>query len=318
MNKVCILVICMVSLLLLPLKGVAQESQTAYNFLRLPVSARAAAVGGDGIALIEDDASLMFHNPALLSSVSDKQLALNFMTYMAGSTTASASFNRAVGERATWAVSGQFMNYGTMKQTDASGQQTGDFSAKDIAMAGYFSYMLSDRIAGGVTAKVVSSFIGDYSSWGVAFDLGVNYYNPESELSASIVAKNLGGQTKAYEEDYDALPFDLQVGVSKRISHTPFRISLTMGDLTHWNYRFADHFTVGVDATLSQSMWIAAGYNLRRSHEMNINDAEGGSSHMAGLSLGAGVSLNRLKLSLAYGKYHVSSSSIMGNVAFSL
>ena len=114
MNKVCILVICMVSLLLLPLKGVAQESQTAYNFLRLPVSARAAAVGGDGIALIEDDASLIFHNPALLSSVSDKQLALNFMTYMAGSTTASASFNRAVGERATWAVSGQFMNYGTM------------------------------------------------------------------------------------------------------------------------------------------------------------------------------------------------------------
>lgn len=189
MNKVCILVICMVSLLLLPLKGVAQESQTAYNFLRLPVSARAAAVGGDGIALIEDDASLIFHNPALLSSVSDKQLALNFMTYMAGSTTASASFNRAVGERATWAVSGQFMNYGTMKQTDASGQQTGDFSAKDIAMAGYFSYMLSDRIAGGVTAKVVSSFIGDYSSWGVAFDLGLNYYNPESEFSASIVPR---------------------------------------------------------------------------------------------------------------------------------
>ena len=44
----------------------AQESQTLYNFLRLPVSAHAAALGGDNTSLIEDDASLTFHNPALL------------------------------------------------------------------------------------------------------------------------------------------------------------------------------------------------------------------------------------------------------------
>ncbi len=77
----------------------AQESQTAYNFLRLPVSAHAAALGGDNITIIEDDASLMFHNPALLSSVGDKTLGLNFMSYMEGSTTASASFNRNVATR---------------------------------------------------------------------------------------------------------------------------------------------------------------------------------------------------------------------------
>ena len=32
----------------------AQESQTQYNFLRLPVSAHAAALGGDNITIIED------------------------------------------------------------------------------------------------------------------------------------------------------------------------------------------------------------------------------------------------------------------------
>ena len=62
----------------------AQESQTAYNFLRLPVSAHAAAVGGDNVTLVEDDAALIFNNPALLSSVSDKTIGLNVMTYMAG------------------------------------------------------------------------------------------------------------------------------------------------------------------------------------------------------------------------------------------
>ena len=31
------------------------ESQTEYNFLRLPVSAHAAALGGDNITVIEND-----------------------------------------------------------------------------------------------------------------------------------------------------------------------------------------------------------------------------------------------------------------------
>ena len=33
----------------------AQESQTDYNFLRLPVSAHVAALGGDNITITEDD-----------------------------------------------------------------------------------------------------------------------------------------------------------------------------------------------------------------------------------------------------------------------
>ena len=296
----------------------AQESQTAYNFLRLPVSAHAAALGGDNITIIEDDASLMFHNPALLSSVGDKSLGLNFMTYMEGSTTASASFNRNVGDKASWAVSGQFINYGSMRQTDELNQQTGEFSAKDIAVSGYFSYMLSQHIAGGIAAKFITSYIGDYNSIGMGIDLGLNYYNSEDELSVSLVAKNLGGQLKAYNDDYDPMPIDLQLGVSKRFAHTPFRVSATLVDLNHLNYKFANHLVMGVDIDMSQSLWIGAGYNFRRADEMGIEDTDGKSSHGAGLSFGAGINLNRFKVNLAYGKYHVSSSSIIVSAAYSL
>ena len=52
----------------------AQESQTIYNFLRLPVSAHAAALGGDNITLAEDDEAQIFQNPALLHGVCDKTL----------------------------------------------------------------------------------------------------------------------------------------------------------------------------------------------------------------------------------------------------
>lgn len=296
----------------------AQESQTAYNFLRLPVSAHAAAVGGDNVTIVEDDAALMFSNPALLSSVSDKTIGLNVMTYMAGATTASATFNRTVGERASWAVSGQYMNYGKMRHTDANNNQLGEFSARDIAVAGYFSYMLNDRFAGGITAKFLTSHIGDYNSIGAGIDLGLNYYDPNHDWSLSVVAKNLGGQLKAYDDEYDPMPIDIQIGASKRLAHTPLRVSATLVDLTHWNYHFFNHLVLGVDASISQNFWLGLGYNFRRADEMEINTTEGGSTHLAGFSVGAGLSLNRFKVNLAYGKYHVSSSSLMLNLAFSL
>ncbi len=297
----------------------AQESQTAYNFLRLPVSAHAAALGGDNITIIEDDPSLMFANPALLSSVSDKSINLNFMTYMAGATTASASYNRIIKDKATVAVTAQYMDYGQMKQTDEAGVQTGEFSAKDIAISGVFSYLLSERLSGGITAKVINSYIGDYSSWAVGVDLGLNYYDPDREWSLSLVAKNLGGQLKAYDDEYDKMPLDVQLGASKRFATLPFRLSATLVDLTHWDYSVINHLVAGVDIILSQQIYVAAGYNFRRADEMKIQSgADEESSHWAGFSCGAGLQLERFKLQLAYGKYHVSSSSLTVNVTYSL
>jgi hypothetical protein len=48
------------------------------------------------------------------------------------------------------------------------------------------------------------------------------------------------------------------------------------------------------------------------------NDEERGSSHGAGLSLGGGVQLDRFKLNVAYGKYHVSSHSLLISASFVL
>lgn len=296
----------------------AQDSRTGYNFLKLPVSAHAAALGGDNISIIEDDESMIFNNPALLSSVSDKTINLNYMNYMSGANTASAAFNRIIKERASVAASAQFIDYGKMKEVDENNVQTGEFSAKDISIAGYFSYMLTERIAGGITAKFVTSYIGDYNSIAMGIDLGLNYYDPDKEWSVSLVAKNLGGQMKAYDDQYDRMPIDVQLGASKRFAHMPFRISATLVDLNHLDYKFINHLVMGADIIISPTIWVGVGYNFRRANEMKITEADGSSSHGAGLSFGAGINLERFKLNLAYGKYHVSSSSILINLAYSL
>lgn len=294
-----------------------QESQTEYNFLRLPVSAHAAALGGENITIIEDDPALMFSNPALAASVSDMTVGLNYMNYMKGANYMGASFTKAIKEKATIAGGIQYMNYGKMKEVDENNVQTGEFSASEIAIQGIFSYELARNLVGGITAKFITSYIGNYNSMAVGVDLGLNWYEPETEWSVSAVAKNLGGQVKAYEEDFGKMPFDLQLGVSKTFAALPVRLSLTFVDLTHYNYRFINHLNLGAEVLLSQNIWIGAGYNFRKAEEMKIGTGDDESAHGAGFSIGAGVNLERFRLNLAYGKYHASSNSIMVNLAYS-
>ena len=296
----------------------AQESETVYNFLRLPVSAHAAALGGDNITIDDDDPTMVFHNPALVSNVTDRSLNLNYMTYMEGVKVASASFVKALRNRATWAVEAQYVDYGSMKQTTAENEVIGKVSAKDIAVGGTFTYALSNKIAGGVTAKFVSSSLAGFNSIGMAVDLGLNYLNPELGLSVSAVARNLGGQLKAYEDDFEKLPFDLQLGVWKRLGESPLRFSVTMTRLHDWDDKFVNHLVFGAEAFLADNIWIGGGLNPRRSDEMKISDGETESSHGAGLSFGGGLQLERFKLQLAYGKYHVSASSLIINITYTL
>lgn len=297
----------------------AQESQTEYNFLRLPMSAHAAALGGDNISLIEDDEALIFNNPALLASVNDKTLNLSYMSYMSGVNMASAAFNRIVKEKASWAVSAQYVDYGKMKETNEDNTQLGEFSAKDIAVAGYFSYMLSERIVGGISAKLITSYIGDYSSIAMGVDLGLNYYDPDKEWSVSLVAKNLGGQLKAYEDTYEKMPFDLQIGATKRFEHTPFRLSASLINLNHWSDGLKEHLNIGADLLLTNAIWIGGGYNFKRANDMKIKvDEENESSHGAGWSFGGGINLERFHLHVAYSKYHVSSNSLLVNLSYAL
>lgn len=161
--------------------------------------------------------------------------------------------------------------------------------------------------------------ISSYTSLAVAVDLGLNYYLPDAEWSFSLVVKNLGGQIKAYDNNYEKMPLDIQLGVSKQLGTSPLRLSATLVDLNHLNYKIINHLSISAEALLSEQFYVAGGYSFRRADEMKTIDSEGNSSaHSAGLSIGAGINLERFRLNLSYAKYHVSSSSIIANIAFIL
>lgn len=65
-----------------------------------------------------------FSNPALAASVSDKTIGVNYMNYMSGANMGSATFNRVINDKMTWAVGGEFINYGSIKEVDENNVQT--------------------------------------------------------------------------------------------------------------------------------------------------------------------------------------------------
>ena len=163
----------------------AQDAGAAFQFLQLPSSSHAAALGGDNTSIIEDDVTLAYHNPALLANVSGSTLSFNYMSYLQRTHVASAAYNMLVGDRSALAFGAHYLNYGSMKNTDAEGNIIGNFSAKDMALMTTYSFDFSDRLSGGVTGKLIYSNYEQVYSLAVGVDLGLNYYNPETMLSVS-------------------------------------------------------------------------------------------------------------------------------------
>ena len=324
MKRILIILVSLLS----SLPSWAQEGSFSPTVLRLPTSSHVAALGGENISLTEDTPWAGMSNPALLSGVSNLSLGLNFMTYAGGSTYAGAEFVKAFGERHTGAAFAQMLSYGEMSETDASGHELGSFSPKDIVFGVGYSYLLSDRWAGGANLKGIYSKYADFSAFALAVDLGINYLDEENDLSISATMMNIGAPLKTFDDRTERLPYNLQVGFSKGMAHLPVRFSVTLTDLTRWRtkdyFHPADeklsfgkkalnHFVVGLDVEPTDYLYVGVGYNFRRAYELKA----AGSSHWAGITAGAGLRLSRFKLGLSYAKYHLSCSSLMCNAGYS-
>ena len=306
----------------------AQESTQAFTLMKLPMSVHATALGGENVSLIENSPSLGWHNPALLANIENKTAGLNFMTYASGTKLFGAQYAQAFGTRHTFAAMVQYMNYGSMDETDVSGNVIGTFTPKDFTLGLGYSYLLSDRWSGGATLKFDYSRIAEYSACALAVDLGLNYFNETNDFSMSLAMRNVGAPLKSYDDETQRVPFNLQLGFTKGVAHLPVRVHVTMSDLTHWkkDYYYTDnkdgevgvgalilnHFNLGLEVLPAKFMWIGVGYNFRRAYELKA----AGSGHWAGITAGLGFNIKSFSFGASYAKYHLSNASLMFNLAY--
>jgi len=134
----------------------------------------------------------------------------------------------------------QYVDYGSFDGRDELNEYTGLFTAKDMALNIIYARPLTDKVTVGATLKPVYSVYEAYSSFGLAMDAGINFNDSSSLFSAGLVFRNMGTQFNGYysNEDgqhFEPLPFDIELGVTKKLTHAPFRFSLTLHNLQQWN-----------------------------------------------------------------------------------
>lgn len=291
----------------------AQIGNTSFDYLLLPSSTRMSAIGGNNVSIIENDASTIYHNPAFLGQEMDKTLNINYLNYIADVGVGNVTFTKAIGERSAWGVGVNYANYGNMVETTQD-QIIGDLQARDICGNIFFSRDLTEKIRGGVDAKFIYSDYAHNTAIGLGVDLGLSYYDRDQNLSFGLVSRNMGRQIKAYEEELANMPWEVELGFSKKIAHAPIRYSATFRDLNRLkSYGFMQHFVFAVEFLPTDNFWVGLGYNLRRASDMKID----GGNKFAGFSAGAGLKVKAFAFGFSVAQYHPGATAFMIGVSTS-
>lgn len=317
-------------LMCLPMFAYAQDGEEGYTFLRFPSSSRISALGGHSVSLVELDPSLVFHNPALLGGEMDGMINVNYMNYISDVNVGSAIFTKAFRERSSWGVGATYINYGSMKEMSINDEYLGTFSVQDVSLHVFYAYDLSDKWRGGLSLKTLYSTIADYSSFGLAVDAGLSYFDAEKDFSFGIALKNVGAQLKSYYDDRQSIPWDIQMGITKRMNHAPIRLSVTAMYLNRWKFDYIDnttteaddsfietalkHLVFGVEFVPSENFWLGIGFNPKTKMDMKLSSGNG----LGGFSIGGGVKVSRFNIGASVARYHPSATSLMVSVTMSL
>jgi len=314
----------------------SQAGTGVYQFLELPVSSRLAALGSVNVSLHDNDINFAFQNPALLTSETNNVIGLNMANYLADIKFGTAVYGRNFGDKNFFALGIQYIDYGLFKQTTELNQITGEFTAKDMALYIMYARPLTSMITVGATIKPVYSVYETYTSFGLAADAGVSYNDSTNLFSAGLVLKNMGTQLKGYYslegvQHLEPLPFDIQLGVSKKFKYAPLRLSLTLDNLQHWDLSYEStnqptdnitgttttktigfvdmafrHTILAAEFVPSKNFYLTVAYNDRRQQEMAMSGFKSG----AGFSFGGGIKLYKFHVGFGMTQFQV------GNYAY--
>ncbi len=304
-----------------------------YEFLNLVPSARIAAIGGNGIAIKDNDINLAFQNPSLFNNSMNNSLAFNFSNYLADINYGSVGFSKHIQKLGSFGAGLQYINYGRFKETSATSEDLGNFYALEYALNLAWAKQLDSNFSIGANLKTIYSQLYDYRSFGNAVDIGATYYKRSKNFTAALVIKNIGMQLKPYTAgNREKLPFEIQAGISKKPQHVPFRISVIAENLERWNLLYEDtitvitidpttqqpekkkkhivdntlrHIVVGGEFLITKNFNIRLGYNYQRRKELKVESRPG----MAGFSLGAGFKISKFNISYAWSSYSIAGGS---------
>jgi hypothetical protein len=225
----------------------------------------------------------------------------------------------------------QFADYGNSKYADEAGAISGNFKLGDYAFNLGWGRMLDSVFSIGANVKFLYSDLETYHSIGVAVDVAGSYI-PNKNTCISLLLRNVGRQLTSYTSSgVEPIPLEVQLGISKRLEHVPFRFSLLLQHLEMWNLTYASvnstidpftgqpvkksvldgfadkamrHVIIGGEFIPAKFLSIRLGYNYKIRKELQVDTRPG----TVGFSWGLGLNVSKFSFSYSRAAYHLAAS----------
>ncbi len=306
--------------------------KSVYQFLNLAQSPRQAALGGKTVTVVDYDVNQAFYNPATINAEMHKRLSVNYGSYYGEVSYGTAAYAYTYDRHLqTFHAGISYVNYGTFEGRDELGNLTSDFTGSEAALSLGYAYNIpwTDMFVG-ANAKLISSTLESYNSWGAAVDLGFLYVDYDNDINYGLTVRNLGFQIKPYQETNEKLPLAIDAGISQLMENVPIRWHMTFENLQEWNIAFSNpnraessldggseeekvsffnnalrHVILGAELFPEKGFNIRLGYNFRRSEELRILEQR----HFSGISVGFGIRFGKVKFDYSYSRYTVAANT---------
>ena len=312
-----------------------------YQFLSLVTSPRQAALGGKLITLYDYDVNQGIYNPATINPKMDNHLSVNYGSYFGEVTYGTAAYAYTYDRHVqTFHMGVNYVNYGTFEGRDEAGLLTGDFTGSEIALSFGYAYNIPwTDIYLGANAKLISSTLESYNSFGGALDIGAIYIDEVNDINIALSVRNFGTQFTTYAGLQESLPFEVLAGISQEVENVPVRWHITLENLQQWNIAFSNpnraqqtidggaeeekvsflnnalrHVIMGAELFPGKSFNIRVGYNFRRGEELRIEEQR----NFSGISVGLGLRFNKLRFDYSYSRYTLAANTSLFGLMINL
>ena len=306
--------------------------KSVYQFLNLAQSPRQEALGGKTVTVVDYDVNQAFYNPATINEKMHNRLSANYGSYYGEVSYGTAAYAYTYDRHLqTFHAGISYVNYGTFEGRDELGNLTSDFTGSEAALSLGYAYNLpwTDMYVG-ANAKLISSTLESYNSWGAAVDLGFLYVDVDNDINYGLTVRNLGFQIKPYQDTNEKLPLAIDAGISQLMLHVPIRWHVTLENLQQWNIAFSNpnraqgsldggseeekvsffnnalrHVILGAELFPEKGFNLRLGYNFRRGEELRIVDKR----NFSGISVGFGLRFGKVKFDYSYSRYTIAANT---------
>ncbi|MGE5679981.1 MAG: type IX secretion system protein PorQ [Bacillota bacterium] len=279
----------------------AFPQSNTFDFLRLDLNPRAAAVAGSYVANY-DDPNVIFYNPAGINLLENTQVSFSYVSHLAEISLAGLAITRNFEDAGHFGFGVDYINYGTMPRTDEMGTKLGEFKAGEVAFLLSYGNKLDENFYYGATAKYIYSGIDDFSATALGFDAGLQYMIPSQMMSIGFSLLNMGQQMKKYFQTREEMPLDVKFGVSKKMERIPLTLFFSFNKLNEKADNFFSRFnafTFGGEINLSKGLRLRLGYDNEKRKEFKI----GGTGGLAGFNIGVGAIIKGYNFDYSYSSF---------------